>query len=195
MKYQNIWKHLCLVSHHKWEVLKLCCVAGIPIRGLLHDLSKFSPSELFESIRYYNGHRSPLAVSREINGYSKAWLHHKGRNKHHWEYWIDGYTINAYGCIIPFRYACEMICDMIAASKVYKGNAYTKECPLRYFEAQNYGPYVNPHIQDFMRAVFTAYALEGTKAVQKQNLKRLYQLHVTVPVSEPVSPSASDLLP
>lgn len=178
MKLQNIWKHFALVSHHKWEVFKLCCIAGIPMRGMLHDLSKFSPVEFIESVKYYNGHRSPLAVSREINGYSKAWLHHKGRNKHHWEYWIDGYTVGAYGCIIPFPYACEMICDMISASKVYKGKAYTLDCPLNYFEAQNYGPYVNPRIQNFMRAAFTAYSKEGNKAVQKQKLQTLYHTYV-----------------
>ena len=178
MKYQNIWKHFCLVSRHKWEVFKLCCRAGIPLRGLLHDLSKFSPSEFIESVKYYNGHRSPLAVSREINGYSKAWLHHKGRNRHHWEYWIDGYINGGYGCIIPFRFACEMICDMIAASKVYQGPKYTFQSPLRYFEAQTYGRFVHPQIQDFMRAVFTAYAEEGPAAINKQNLSAFYKKYV-----------------
>lgn len=178
MNYQNIWKHLCLVSHHKWEVFKLCCRAGIPLRGLLHDLSKFTPSEFIESVKYYNGHRSPLAVSRELNGYSKAWLHHKGRNRHHWEYWIDGYITGGYGCIIPFKFACEMICDMIAASKVYKGKEYTLDCPLKYFEAQTYGQFVHPQIQDFMRAAFTAYAEEGPNAISKERLQGFYKKHV-----------------
>lgn len=177
--FSNIIKHFNLVSHHKWEVFKLCCRAGIPLQGLLHDLSKFSPAEFIESVRYYNGHRSPLAVSREINGYSKAWLHHQGRNKHHWEYWIDGYIHGGYGCIIPYRYACEMVCDMIAASKVYKGSEYTLSCPLQYFEAQTYGRFVHPHIQDFMRAVFTAYAVNGPSAISKTALQRLYDTHVT----------------
>lgn len=176
--FKKLVKHFCLVNHHKWEVLKLCCLAGIPLQGLLHDLSKFSPSEFRESVKYYNGFRSPLAVSRQVNGYSKAWLHHKGRNKHHWEYWIDGYDKGGYGCIIPFPYACEMICDMIAASKVYRGKNFTANSPLEYFEAQNYGPFVHPAIQNFMCAAFTAYAKEGTAMIRRQRLRKLYQKYV-----------------
>ena len=179
MKASNIRKHFKLVCHHKWEVFKLCCRAGIPVQGLLHDMSKFSPVEFWESVKYYHGHRSPLAVSREVNGYSKAWLHHQGRNKHHWEYWIDGYIHGGYGCIIPFKYACEMICDMIAASKVYKAEAYTPDCPLTYFKAQTYGRFVHPQIQAFMNAAFTAYATEGPNAISKENLAALYKTYVT----------------
>ena len=181
---KNIWKHFSLVCRHKWEVFKLCCRAGIPLQGALHDMSKFTPSEFIESVKYYNGHRSPLAVSREVNGYSKAWLHHKGRNKHHWEYWIDAYVTGGHGCIIPFKYACEMFCDMIAASKVYKGKDYTYDCPLKYFEAQTYGRFVHPQIQDFMRAAFTAYAKEGAKAITKARLTHFYQQYVTQKNSE-----------
>lgn len=178
---QKFFKHLALVSRHKWEVFKLCCLAGIPWRGFIHDLSKFSPIEFWESVKYYNGHRSPLAVSREVNGYSKAWLHHQGRNKHHWEYWIDGYvTKEGYGCVIPFKFACEMVCDMIAASKVYKGKDYTLLAPLNYFEAQNYGRFVHADIQKFMRVAFTAYSIDGNKAISKKNLQNWYQKHVDV---------------
>lgn len=176
--FRNFRKHLCLVCRHKWEVFKLCCRAGIPLRGLLHDLSKFTPSEFIESVKYYDGHRSPLAVSREVNGYSKAWLHHKGRNKHHWEYWIDGYHIGGYGCIMPFPYACEMICDMIAATKVYNGKDFTLQGPLAYFERQNYGVFVHPRIQAFMREVFTAYTLEGDTMISKKRLSEIYTRHI-----------------
>ncbi len=175
---KKAWKHFILVCHHKCEVFILCCHAGIPVQGLLHDMSKFTPSEFFESVKYYNGHRSPLAVSREINGYSKAWMHHKGRNKHHWEYWIDAYVTGGHGCIIPYKYACEMICDMIAASKVYKGTKYTLDCPLTYFKAQTYGRFVHPQIQAFMNACFTAYAKEGIAAITKENLSNFYKQYV-----------------
>lgn len=176
--FKNIFKHLHLVSKHKWNVFKLCCRAGIPLQGILHDLSKFSPAEFWESVKYYNGRRSPLAVSREINGYSKAWLHHKGRNKHHWEYWIDGYHKGGYGCLMPYKYACEMICDMIAASKVYKGKDFTLLTPLEYFENQNYGQFVHPQIQDFMRAAFTAYTDGGDATITKQHLSELYRKYL-----------------
>ena len=86
MKLINIFKHLKLVFKHKWLVFKLSCKIGIPLRGLLHDLSKFSPEEFWESVKYYNGHGSPITSCKKENGYSRAWLHHKGRNKHHLEY-------------------------------------------------------------------------------------------------------------
>ncbi len=174
----NFVKHLSLVCRHKWHVFLLCCRAGIPLQGITHDLSKFSPVEFWESVKYYNGKRSPLAVSREINGYSKAWLHHKGRNKHHWDYWIDVNRQGPYGCIMPFRYACEMICDMIAATKVYNGKDFTLQGPLAYFDRQNYGQIVHPQIQAFMKAVFTAYAHEGDKLITKENLKKFYDQYI-----------------
>ena len=173
--FTNIFKHLHLVCRHKWHVFRLCCLAGIPLQGILHDLSKFSPSEFPESVKYYNGKRSPLAVSREINGYSKAWLHHKGRNKHHWEYWVDGYNAGGYGCQMPYKYACEMICDMIAASTVYKGKDFTTYTPLEYFEHQNYGRFVHPMIRTFMESAFPAYAEKGEAILSKQYLSALYE--------------------
>ena len=176
--FRNFIRHFLLVCRHKWHVFRLCCKAGIPLQGLLHDLSKFSPTEFWESVKYYNGHRSPLAVSREINDFSKAWLHHKGRNKHHWEYWIDGYHWGGYGCIMPFKYACEMICDMIAATKVYNGKDFTLRGPLEYFERQTYGQFVHPQIQAFMRAVFTAYAREGDTLITKQRLFVIYHNYI-----------------
>lgn len=85
---KNIILHFHLVNKHRFTVLKLCIKAGIPFRGLLHDLSKYSPIKFFESAKYYNGKGSPISVCKTKNGYSKAWLHHKGRNKHHQEYYL-----------------------------------------------------------------------------------------------------------
>ena len=85
MGIKNIWKHFCLVNKHRWIVFKFSIKAGIPWRGLVHDLSKYSPTEFFESVKYYTGEKSPITVCRIQKGYSEAWLHHKGRNKHHIE--------------------------------------------------------------------------------------------------------------
>ena len=79
---QKTIKHFWLITRHKWVVFKLCCKVGEVKRGLLHDLSKYSWTEFSESVKYYNGTRSPIRECKEKNGYSKAWLHHKGRNKH-----------------------------------------------------------------------------------------------------------------
>ena len=89
MYLKNVIKHFGLITHHKWVVFKLCCKIGEPWRGLVHDMSKYSPTEFIESSKYYTGKHSPISEAKRENGYSKAWLHHKGRNKHHSEYWID----------------------------------------------------------------------------------------------------------
>ncbi len=173
----NFIKHINLVSKHKWYVFKYCAKIGIPLRGLVHDMSKFSPSEFWESVKYYNGKRSPLDVSRELNGYSKAWLHHKGRNKHHPEYWVD---INApeIAPIIPYKYMAKMICDKLSANKVYNGKNWTKQEPLRYWTIEKTEIQVNKHIEDFITEVLEQVAEQGIEPVlTKTNIKNLYKKH------------------
>ncbi len=77
-------------THRKW-VRKYCFLAGIPWRGITHDLSKYSPTEFWESVRYWTGNGSPIDVCKKENGFSRGWLHHKGRNPHHYEYWMDNF--------------------------------------------------------------------------------------------------------
>ena len=131
------WKHLCTINHHKGLVMKHCFKVGLYKQGLLHDLSKYMPSEFFVGCRYYQGTRSPNNAEREATGYSTAWLHHKGRNKHHYEYWID-YSVNSKEGIVgqrmPVRYVIEMFMDRVAASKTYIKEEYTDRHPLAYYE-------------------------------------------------------------
>ena len=119
MKLKNFFGHLSVVTRHKWGVFKNCVRCGIPMRGILHDLSKFSPQEFFESVKYFQGNRSPIGASRRANGMSRAWLHHKGRNKHHTEYWFDAEC--AEQPLMPYKYAVECVCDKLAATKTYAG--------------------------------------------------------------------------
>lgn len=116
--------------------MKYCFRMGLYKQGLTHDLSKYSPTEFWEGAKYWQGTRSPNNKAREIKGYSEAWLHHKGRNRHHFEYWID-YGINCdtiiRGVPIPRKYIAEMVADRISASRVYKGDAYTDSAPYEYF--------------------------------------------------------------
>ena len=81
------WKHFCTITRHRHQVIRNCYHAGILWQGLRHDLSKYSPTEFIPGAKYYQGNRSPNAEEREVNGYSVAWMHHQGRNKHHFEYW------------------------------------------------------------------------------------------------------------
>lgn len=86
----NWWHHLKTINHHKWLVMKHCFAIGLYRQGLTHDLSKYTLTEFLPGAKYYQGgKRSPNNAEREDRGYSQAWLHHKGRNKHHMEYWID----------------------------------------------------------------------------------------------------------
>ena len=68
-------------------------------------------------------------------GHSLAWMHHKGRNRHHYEYWNDynPCTKQIENVEMPTRYVIEMFCDRVAASKIYNGDKYTDAHPYNYF--------------------------------------------------------------
>ncbi len=132
---KNLFGHLRTVRRHRLGVMRNCFRAGIPLQGIVHDLSKYSPTEFFPSVRYYQGTRSPNEQERAVKGYSEAWMHHKGRNKHHFEYWTDYFpaTHQLEPVKMPLRYVAEMFCDRVAASKIYNGENYTNRKPLEYF--------------------------------------------------------------
>lgn len=134
----NFNGHLHTVNAHRRLVRKYCIKLGIYRQGLMHDLSKYSPSEFIPGVKYYqDGHRSPNNAQREDEGVSKAWLHHKGRNKHHFEYWIDydvdGSRTVLAGMKMPVKYVAEMFCDRIAASRIYNKEKYKDSDPLDYY--------------------------------------------------------------
>lgn len=127
-------KHFITITRHRHKVMRMCFKVGLYKQGLLHDLSKYTPSEFFPGVKYFQGNRSPQAKERELFGYSAAWLHHKGRNKHHFEYWVDSGANNNFVFVkMPAKYFGEMVCDRIAASKIYMGKDYNDSKPLEYF--------------------------------------------------------------
>jgi len=128
-------KHFITITKHRHAVIKNCKKAGIFWQGLFHDLSKYSYTEFSKGAKYYQGDRSPNEMERKIYGYSAAWLHHKGRNKHHFEYWNDyNPETKKYEPVkMPLKYVKEMFCDRVAASQIYKGKDYTIDFPLQYF--------------------------------------------------------------
>jgi hypothetical protein len=133
MKIVSLWNHLKVINTHKYHVTKLCFRCGLYRQGLLHDLSKYSFVELRTGAKYYHGKRSPNSVERATIGYSTAWLHHKGRNKHHWEYWVDFGAEGTYAIKMPICYVVEMFCDRVAATKTYLKEDYTDNSPLEYY--------------------------------------------------------------
>ena len=131
----NFFGHLTTVLRHRHMVMKHCFRAGIYWRGITHDLSKFSPVEFIPGVLYFQGNRSPNEREREVSGYSKAWMHHKGRNRHHFEYWTDYSTVTRRlePVKMPDIFIFEMFCDRVAASKIYNKEKYTDSLPLEYF--------------------------------------------------------------
>ncbi|MBQ1229969.1 MAG: catalase [Clostridia bacterium] len=127
--------HFYTVTKHRHRVISHCFRAGIGWQGLFHDLSKYSLTEFLPGARYYQGTRSPNERERELYGYSLAWMHHKGRNRHHFEYWVDlNPKEKRYEPVpMPIRYIKEMFCDRVAASKIYQGKSYTDAAPLEYY--------------------------------------------------------------
>ena len=129
IKLKNIFKHFHKICTHKRWVFHYCRKAGISWRGFWHDMSKFSPTEFWESVRYYQGDSSPIDAAKKDKGWSKAWMHHKGRNRHHYEYWMDNFDNGGEALIMPFDDALELLCDYLAAGRAYmgKGFSYTAE--------------------------------------------------------------------
>lgn len=165
----HFFKHLHTVCKHRRYVRKNCFKCGLVWQGLTHDLSKFSPSEFWRGAKYYQGVRSPQAKERELFGYSSAWLHHKGRNKHHFEYWTDVSPTGEAVCVeMPPKYLAEMICDRIAASKVYKGKAYTNACPLEYYLSRKDKVAMHKNTAEKLKYFLTLLAEKGEKETFKQ---------------------------
>ena len=159
------WKHFRTITYHKYLVMKGCFAVGLYKQGLTHDLSKYSPTEFLVGAKYFQGDRSPNNAEREEKGYSAAWLHHKGRNRHHYEYWIDYSTENVPGGMaaveMPPRFVAEMLMDRIAASKVYRGSSYTDQDPLNYLLSAKEPPIMHENTRALLLKLLTMLAQDG----------------------------------
>ena len=174
---KNLVLHFNLINKHRFKVFKLCCKAGIPFRGLIHDLSKYSPVEFFEGVKYYNGSYSPISNCKKENGYSKAWLHHKGRNKHHHEYWYD-YAAPQKTPVMPYKYTVEMICDTLAAGLTYQGKNWTNDYQLRYYLEDRKRKNINTKIDNILLEVYNMLAENGINdVINPKTLKMIYNKH------------------
>ena len=133
---KRLFGHIGTVLTHKKHVRHGCFKMGLYAQGIMHDMSKFSPTEFIPSVRYYSGTFSPNATDRYLTGISSSWLHHKGRNKHHFEYWIDYIPEgkgHMGGCRMPLKYVGEMIADRYAACVAYNGDKYSCTDPWNYY--------------------------------------------------------------
>ena len=173
MLIKNFFGHLFLVLRHKRRVFINCAKCGLIWRGLVHDMSKFSPTEFLESVKYFQGNRSPIGACRRDIGYSLAWLHHKGRNRHHIEYWHDP-TCDA-DPIMPYQFAVECVCDKLAATRVYAGKKYNQSMPLEHWRMHGALEGGNPKTAKFVESVFIDVRDRGEKYVlNKRYMKKKY---------------------
>jgi len=173
LKLSNIFKHLWLITKHRHRVFLLCTKCGLFWRGLLHDLSKYSCVEFWESAKFYTGYRSPISICREVKGYSLAWLHHKGRNRHHIEYWYDEDSILQ--AVVPYKFAVEGICDKIVATKIYRGKSFELSDVLLHWNRMKSKLHANEKVLQFYDKVLTDLKDYGEKYVENSKyLKKTY---------------------
>ena len=155
--------HFITVCKHKYVVFKQCHACGITWQGLIHDLSKFSYTEFISSAKYFQGDRSPIEAEKAAIGYSAAWLHHKGRNPHHWEYWTDfnDKTGEIIANKIPYKYVVEMVCDWVGAGMVYEKDKWTQKAPLDYYYKVRSGRHFHPETEALLIAFLECIRDEG----------------------------------
>ena len=159
-------KHFITITRHRWLVRGGCFRVGLIWQGLTHDLSKYAPTEFRVGAKYFQGTRSPNTAEREDKGYSEAWMHHKGRNKHHYEYWSDlNRQTRRYEYVpMPRKYLVEMVMDRRAACMVYQGKNYTPGAEMTYLENSMEKDLINPQTRRELEFLLTMLRDEGEKA-------------------------------
>lgn len=157
----KFWGHFSTINRHKIRVTKLCFRCGLYKQGLLHDLSKYSYVEFSAGVKYFQGNRSPIDKEKEVLGYSLGWLHHKGRNKHHWEYWLDNGKEGIIPLKMPVNYVVEMFCDRVVASKIYQKEKYTNRSALEYYLNGLDHILIHPETDTLIRHLLTYLADHG----------------------------------
>ncbi len=161
----KVWKHFVTITRHRLLVCQGCFKIGLYWQGLTHDLSKYSPTEFWNGAKFYQGTRSPNNAERETKGYSEAWMHHKGRNPHHYEYWTDmNLQTRTYESVpVPRKYLAEMIMDRRAACKVYQGENYTDASPLAYLQKSREKELMHPQTKQELTFILTMLQDKGEK--------------------------------
>ena len=149
-----------IIIRHKWYVMIECFKVGLYWQGLTHDLSKIFSEELMISIRYFDGKVSPTIIERSTNGYSKIAMHHRGRNKHHFHYWIDFDDGKIIPVRMPYKYVLEMVCDFIGACKAY-GNMRNTSSPLNYWNNKIDKTFIHKETSREVGSLLTRYSESG----------------------------------
>lgn len=172
----RFFKHLKVVIKHKTFVFLYACKLGIPGRGFLHDFPKFTPTEFFRSVKYFQGDKSPTIAERKAeSGYSKISVHHSNRNFHHWQAWVDysptGFVIKR----IDYKYALEYVADILAATRTYRGKSFCYQDTLDYFVPRTANYLMHPQTKEFIITLVQLIKNEGFKAVKRKKTKNIFR--------------------
>ncbi len=164
---QRFFGHIRTVLTHKKHVRYGCFRMGLYYQGIVHDLSKFSFTEFSRSVMFYSGKFSPNASDRVITGCSLSWMHHKGRNKHHYEYWTD-YTPSTepyiVGCKMPLKYVAEMVADRYAACVAYNKASYSQGDAWKYYSRSREHIIIHEDTRAVLEKALTTMRDEGEEA-------------------------------
>jgi hypothetical protein len=108
-------------------------------------------------VKYYSGTRSPIDACKEDVGVSNAWMHHKGRNRHHYEYWQDNFD-NGGECLqMPLKDSIEMLCDYLGAGRAYMGKTFSYGAELSWWNLKCDKPLaMHPVNKEFITRMLTA---------------------------------------
>ena len=173
--FKNTIAHFKKICVHKYWVAKYCFKAGLYWQGITHDLSKFSPIEFCESVRFYQGTSSPINAAKAEQGYSLAWQHHKGRNPHHYEYWTDKYDEGTVALEMPYKYAVELICDYLGAARAYQGGNFSFKNELEWWnKKKSNGIAMHPQTKEFIDEMMRACARHGEKVIDKNYMNAVF---------------------
>ncbi len=161
--------HFKTITHHRHLVCRYCFRLGLYRQGLLHDLSKYAPCEFWRGAKYYQGYRSPNDAERKQNGVSLAWLHHKGRNRHHFEYWIataSGRTESPTWAGAKCRCATSPRCSATASRRAgpTSRTSTTDAAPYDYYIRSKSHILIHPETSDAIEAMLRVLRGEGEDA-------------------------------
>ena len=182
----HIFKHLRTITKHHNRVMKYCFKCGLYFQGLFHDASKLGFTEFFNGAKYYLGTKSPHYAERQKKGFSEAWMHHKGRNKHHIEYWVDiNPKTNQYECVdMPNRYLAESVCDRLAATEIYNGKNAKPDGALNYFYHEGSHLPMSLKTHDRLEYLLKFYVYKGPKALFKFMKKNMRNMNTDIPMED-----------
>ena len=184
--------HSKTILQHKFWVFVYCYKAGIPIRGFLHDISKFSPTEYLNNIKYTEKGISPIDIQKKVDGYSPSWIHHKSHNSHHYEYWMDKFDNGGFTTRMPFKDLLECACDMVAANRVYNGKSPNEYDNLwKYWIKKRNGISMHPDNVAFLNNIFLH--MKITKKFWLDNRTKIKSIYTSIlsisihPLQMPIS--------